>query len=110
MLIVCDNKGCMKTTEALLDVDKNEVICQECGQAITNISAIMKKTLKTTGNIVRSAHKKAFMMGCKQCQANREVVLDASTNTVCKMCGAEIKVHAAMKQAMVELAKLNKEE
>jgi hypothetical protein len=88
-----------------------EVICCECGKAISNISAIMKNTLKQLGQIIRSAAKKAFMMGCKQCQANREVILDPTTNnTICKVCKSEIKVHAAMKQAMIELAKLNKDE
>lgn len=110
MLINCDNKGCSKSTEALLNVETNEVICQECGQPIKNISNIMKRTLKATGNIIRSNLKKAFMMACRTCNANREVVLDASTNTVCKVCGTEIKVQAAMKQAMIELNKLNKEE
>lgn len=100
----------MKGTDALLDVDTNEVICQECGKPITNISSVMKKTLKSMGQIVRNNVKKAFMMACKNCNANREVVLDSTNNTVCKVCGTEIKVHAAMKQAMVELSKINKED
>lgn len=109
MLLKCDNKGCCKDSEALLDVAKNQVICQECGQQIKNISDTMKRVLKNSGQIIRSAAKKAFMMGCTSCKANREVVFDESTNTVCKVCGAEIKVHPAMKQAMMEIRKLNTE-
>lgn len=98
----------MKSGNHLLNVQTNEVICCECGKPITNISPQMKYTLKISGQIVRSINKKAFMMGCKSCQANREVVLDESTNNViCKVCGEEIKVHPAMKQAILETKKLN---
>jgi hypothetical protein len=110
MMLNCDNASCHKSGDHRLDIKTMEVICCECGKVINNISAIMKNTLKQLGQIIRSDTKKAFQMACKSCNANREVILDASTNTVCKVCGAEIKVHAAMKQAMIELAKLNKDE
>jgi hypothetical protein len=111
MLISCTNRGCLKNTNALLDLATKDVICQECGQPIANVSESMKRTLKSFGQIVRSAEKKAFMINCKQCHANREVVLDSSNKTVCKICKSPIVVHAAFRQAMEEagqkLAKLS---
>ena len=114
MLIACDNKGCMQQSNALLNVTTLEVICGECGKAIKGISEPMKRTLKSFGQVLRTEERKAFMMACKSCNANREVVLDNENNTVCKVCNSAIKVHAAMKQAIMEvgrkLSSLNKED
>jgi ribosomal protein S27E len=111
MLLVCTNKGCLKSGEHKLDKETNEVICEYCGKVVVNITEMMKKTLKSSGQVINTNMKKAFMMACRACNANREVVLEPSTNkTICKVCGAEIKVHAAMKQAMIELDKLNKKD
>lgn len=114
MLIACDNKGCMQSSNALLNVKTLKVICGECGQAIKGVSEPMKRTLKSFGQILRDDERKAFMMACKNCNANREVVLDNDNNTVCRVCQGEIKVHAAMKQAIMEvgakLSSLNKED
>jgi ribosomal protein S27E len=110
MLIQCNAKGCNKSSDALLDTTANEVICQECGQPIANITESMKRALKGAGQIIRSALKKAWMFNCNNCKANREVVMDKSTNKVnCKVCGNELQVHAAMKQAMSEAGKIDEE-
>ena len=101
MLINCDNRGCLKSSNALLNVETLEVICGECGKAIKGISEPMKRTLKSFGQILRNEEKKAFMMACKSCNANREVVLDHENNTVCRVCNKEIKVHAAMKRLQI---------
>ena len=102
MNINCNNKKCQKNSEALLNVKTNEVICAECGQPISNISESMKRCLKTSGQIVRANTKKAFMVFCKACNANREVVLDANGDTVCKDCHGPIKIQASFKLAMQE--------
>lgn len=99
MLIACNNKGCLKTSEALLNPQTMEVICQECGRPITNVTESMRRTLKSFGQVVRE-DKKAFMMACKNCKANREVVLNEKNETICGICNEPIKVHAAMKLAM----------
>ena len=104
-LINCNNKGCLKASNALLNTKTMEVICTECGKAISNIAEPMKRMLKSFGQILRTDEKKAFMMACTACSANREVVLDKKNNTVCKVCGSAIKVHAAMKQAIMEISK-----
>ena len=102
MIINCNNKGCMKTSEALLDVKTMEVMCQECGKPITNISEPMRRTLKSNGQIIREA-KKAFMMHCRQCAANRQIAYIGG-KTLCSTCSTEINVPAPMKQAMKEIA------
>ena len=106
MLISCDNKGCMQSTNALLDTSNMTVVCANCGKVIKTVSEPMKRTLKSFGQILRTEEKKAFMMACKNCNANREVVLSQdSQTTVCKVCHSEVKVHAAMKQAIMEIGR-----
>jgi hypothetical protein len=105
MLINCDNKGCLQQNNALLNPETHEVICQECGKAIKGVSEPMKRTLKSFGQVLRLDERKAFMMACKNCNANREVLLDDKNNTVCRVCKGEIKVHSAMKQAILQVGK-----
>ena len=105
MLLNCTNKGCLQSGTHELNVKTNEVICEFCGKSVSNITEMMKKTLKSIKQVIDTRVRKAFMMACKNCNANREVILDSTNNTVCKVCGSEIKVHAAMKQALIELAK-----
>jgi ribosomal protein S27E len=101
----------MKASDCQLDVKTNEVICQECGQAIDGISVMMRQALKNAGQIVRSAARKAFMTNCNNCKANREVVLNKeTTNTTCKTCGNAVSITPQMKNVMIELSKANSEE
>ncbi len=100
MLISCDNKGCLKGSNALLKEDTMEVVCQECGLPITNISDSMKRALKSFGQIVRSNERKAFLLHCKSCRANRDVVLDQNNDTICKICYSLISITPAFKIAM----------
>ena len=68
MLLDCTKKGCMQKTEAKLDVEKNEVICAECGSVIENITPFTKKALKSAGQILRSVNKKPFQVMCPNCK------------------------------------------
>ncbi len=101
MLITCDNKGCLKQTDAQLNVEALEVMCLECKRSIKNISETMIRVLKSSGQIIRDMDKKAFMMACRDCNANRAVVLNDSNQAVCSICKSSINVHPAMKQAMM---------
>jgi uncharacterized protein YlbG (UPF0298 family) len=92
----------LKGTNALLDTKTNEVICQECNKPIDNISEPMKRSLKSFGQIVRVSAKKAFMVLCRQCNANREIVLNKNGTTTCKDCHSAVAVPAAFKQALKE--------
>lgn len=85
----------MKTSNALLDESTMDVVCQECGDAVSNVSEAMKRTLKSFGQIVRSEQRKAFMLACRNCNANREVVLDYNNKTLCKTCHEPVTVHPA---------------
>lgn len=107
MLISCDNKGCLKSSTALFNPTTNEVICQECQRPISNISEAMRRALKSFGQVVR-AEKKAFMLECRSCRANREVVLDADNKTVCKICGKPMNVHPSFRLAMEEAGMFKK--
>ena len=110
MNLNCNNKGCNKDGEHKLDVDTNEVLCEFCGKVISTITEPMKRILKSCGQVIRSTHKKSFMFPCLNCKANREILLEETTNNcLCKVCHQEIKVQPAMKQAMMELAKLKDE-
>jgi len=102
MLITCDNKGCMKASDALFNKDTKEVICAECKRAINGVTENMKRVLVSSGQIVRDEDRKSFTMACKNCNANRQVVLDKKGDTVCNICKNVIGVHPAMKQAIVE--------
>lgn len=102
MLIACDNKGCLKMSNALLNKETKEVICAECKKPIKSVTEHMKRVLISSGQIVRDEDRKAFTMACLNCNANRQVVLDNKGNTVCHICGHYIGVHPAMKQAIIE--------
>lgn len=100
MLLNCDNKGCLQTSEAKLDERTGEVICNECGQPITNITETTKRVLKSFGQIIRHESKKPFMVECKHCMAQRQLVIDESDDTVCNVCLKHIGVHPSVKQAV----------
>jgi hypothetical protein len=89
----------MKTSNALYNKETGEVVCQECYRPIENVTEAMKRTLSSFGQVIRE-ERKAFMMACKQCQANREVVLNADNETVCVICKEPIFVHQSMRLAM----------
>lgn len=109
MLITCNNQGCFKQSDALLNPETLEVICQECHKSITNVSESMKRVLKSSGQIVRQ-NKRAFTLECRACRANREVVVDQNNNTLCKVCHGPIKVHESFRLAMEEVGGLQRVE
>lgn len=102
MLIACDNKGCLQQTNALLNAETLEVICTDCKRPIRNIAGTMKRVLLSSGQIIRDEKRRAFTMGCKNCNANRQVVLNERNETVCSVCAEAINVHPAMRQAILE--------
>lgn len=76
MLVSCNAK-CKKsdgTTEASLDVDRNEAVCKLCGEDITNISSFTKQSMRQNRDIITPA-KKAFMFECKNCNKKVETTI-----------------------------------
>lgn len=99
MLIQCNNLGCLKHSAALLNEETGEVICQECGKPIDNVSNPIKRVLKSFGQIAR-ADRKSFMVVCRNCNANRTPVLAKDGDIVCKVCKKSLKLTPAFKMAM----------
>lgn len=90
----------MKQSNALLNSDGTDVVCQECGKEISGVSEAMKRTLKSFGQVIRTEQRQAFMLACKACNANRQVVVDQNNKTLCKVCHGPMVVHAAFRLAM----------
>lgn len=75
MLVSC-NKGCKNnvTTDASLDVDSNEAICNYCGDVIENITSYAKNAMKSNRDIVKKAKGTAFSFTCVTCKNEKQVV------------------------------------
>jgi hypothetical protein len=74
MIVRCNPK-CKNSdgfTDGSLDVDSNEVVCNECGDILKSVSSYAKLSMKTTGDIIRSKYRKAFMFPCQACDTNVE--------------------------------------
>jgi len=94
MLITCTTKGCMATSEAKLDRDSGEVICEDCGNPIAGITPFMKKSLESVGQVLRSKAKQAFQAACKTCNQNRTLYVKED-KAYCKVCNTQVLVSAA---------------
>ena len=99
MLIDCTTKGCLKKSEAKLDVEKDQVICDECGNPIDNITKFTKKALKSLGQVVRIKSKQAFQALCKNCNDSRELYIKED-KAYCKSCNTQVFVSAAFLQGL----------
>jgi len=85
----CDNKGCMKQMEPLLDKKTNEVFCTECGKTINNLTHFAKISLRDMGQIKRtSENKEAFALECKGCKQLHKPRLQ-NNKPICVICGKE---------------------
>ena len=91
MLIDCTTKGCLQKTEAKLDVERNEVICEDCGNVIVNVTEYTKRTLKSVGQILRSKAKEAFLALCKNCNANKPLYVDGE-RAFCRACDTQVHI------------------
>lgn len=86
----CTNKGCYEPGYHKLDVESNQVICDECGQEV-EVSPYMKKMLKSNGQVFRKV-KTAKEVVCPHCKAaDVPVLLDYGKDVcevVCCHCGS----------------------
>jgi DNA-directed RNA polymerase subunit RPC12/RpoP len=65
----CDNKGCRKEMEPVLDKQTNEVYCTECGKTINSLTDFAKRQMVVLGQIRRADKKKqAWSFKCVECQ------------------------------------------
>lgn len=102
MLIDCTTKGCMQKTEAKLDPQTNEVICEACGNPIDGITKYTKKALRDVGQILRNKTKQPFQALCKTCNANRPLYVDGEDRAFCKICNTQVHITAAFLKGLKE--------
>lgn len=101
MLIQCTTKGCMKPNLALLNRQTKEVICQECGNPIANVSEYARRTLSSLGRILRTTERKPFQVHCPACKGRRDVLLiEGGKGALCSACKGELRVSDAVLHAI----------
>lgn len=97
----CDNKGCRKENEPVLDKQTGEVICTECNQPINSMTEFAKRQMISLGQVRRSEKKKqAWSVKCEKCERegppklNKEGEKDNNNQPVvklhCTYCNAEL--------------------
>jgi hypothetical protein len=107
--INCNNKGCGKYQEPLIDPKTGDVYCSNCDQIIQGISHFTKVQLKTLGQ-VRRPLKGAFAIKCNKCKIEALPKLIDDT-LVCSGCNTpsniskpfEILVRKAIKEGNKDL-------
>jgi hypothetical protein len=98
MLLTCTAKGCLQQSEAKLDRETRDVLCTNCGKAISNVTEYTKKTLDLLGQVVRSAEHRPFQARCRKCAGMREIKL-AGDVAHCAACGSQLQMSAAFMKA-----------
>lgn len=89
-IIQCDNRGCLQSQAALLDVESNEVTCAECGNVIKNVTHFAKIQLKSLGQTTkRVKSQQTYSVKCNNCSASGTPVL-ADNILKCKSCNKEL--------------------
>ena len=90
-VITCSNKGCYASTDALLDLTTNVVICRDCGKPIDSVTSFAKVTLKSLGQTTKGQKKaRALEFDCQTC--NKKVVPSLKDGKIiCSECENEMK-------------------
>lgn len=108
VIISCDNKGCFKSQEALLDLATNEVVCCECGKDIKNISTFTKRTLKDTGQIKKDNNFKAYGVKCVKCNKMSSPLRTPANKIICSLCSEELELSTAYKTMLLQTLSVSK--
>lgn len=89
-LCYCDNKGCLKEMEPVLDKDTMIAYCTECDKEIKNLSVFMKRQMLFSGQIKKDIAKKiAWSVKCPHC--NKENLPSLEDNSlICSLCKKKI--------------------
>ncbi len=74
MLVKCNPLCKMSdgTTDASLNVDTNEAMCNQCGEVVEHVSKYSKLSMKSNGDVLRSKKRKAFVFPCETCDEQVE--------------------------------------
>lgn len=101
IIVSCDNKGCFKSQEALLDTETNEVICVECNKTIKNITTFTKSALKDLGQIKKEdKEKKSFALKCDQCNKTETPIMNKDKQILCGWCKKELNLSLPYKNML----------
>lgn len=89
-VIFCDQKGCGKENEPLLDVESDSVICSLCGKVIESVTSFTKVSMRSMGQIKRvNKVQIVFPVTCAHCTKIGQPKL-VKNNLVCAFC---TKIH-----------------
>jgi hypothetical protein len=74
MILRCNPRCKMSdgTTDGLLDLETDKVMCSTCGDEIQGVSSFTRSSMKLNGEVIRAKSKKAFVFGCLTCNKNVE--------------------------------------
>ena len=79
MIVKCNVK-CRESdgfTDGSLDVSSDDVICNNCGEVLSEVSSYAKLSMKANGDIIRHKDSRAFMFPCNTCEKSVEATVDA---------------------------------
>lgn len=93
VLIGCTTKGCLQQTEAKLNRDTQEVLCEQCGSTIA-VTEQMRRTLNSLGQVLRTKNIKAFQQQCPNCKTHRSLYIEGNA-AYCEVCASQITVTPA---------------
>lgn len=99
VLINCTTKGCLKQTEAKLNRETDEVICDECGNVVEGLSPMMKRSLGSMGQVLRKKKVKPFQQYCSACKTTRTLHVKGNT-ALCDECNTQVHVTPAFLQGL----------
>ena len=77
MLVRCKDRCKLSDgqTDGLLDLETNKVMCNLCGEELSNISDFTKTSMKMNGEVIKSKKKKAFTFKCLTCNDDVEAAM-----------------------------------
>lgn len=104
-LINCDNKGCCKLNEPVLDVKTNKAYCSECKNEIKSITVFAKTQMKALGQTLKNMERKTMGVHCGKCD-KQEMPVVKNGKAFCKTCNSELNV---TKQFMAILKNMKSE-
>ena len=84
--INCNNKGCGKMQQPVLDLKDNQVYCSECDNIINNVPIFTKNQMKSLGQ-TRKPQKSAYAVKCNKCKQETLPKID-NNNLICAYCNS----------------------
>ena len=90
-LIQWSNKGCYQLQAARLNTTTDEVICQNCGKSISNVTSFAKTQLKHLKQTTKTAKvQETYSIKCEHCSEADVPSLAEGDKLVCKRCNKEL--------------------